>query len=165
MSSTPGDSSASITKVSATNRRIETHIIIGAPPSVVWSVLTDWDNLGRWSTSFVGLDGDFSDGSEVTTTFKVLGINKRLRRTLIDVRDGSEFGWSQKFALGMVDRHRYRVEADGPQQTKFVQSDKVMGRTSLLFGSIAARILRNMYVEFNRELRAEVDRRIADDEI
>jgi uncharacterized protein YndB with AHSA1/START domain len=151
--------------VSRTNRRIETHIVIDAPPAAVWSVLTDWEHLADWSTSFVRLEGEFADGSEVTATFKVLGIKRRLKRTLRNVQEGAEFGWSDKFALGMVDRHRYRVESEGPHLTRFVQSDKVMGGTSLVFGALTAALLRNMYVEFNQQLMTEVRRRIAAGEI
>lgn len=140
---------------------METHIIIEAPPSTVWEVLTDWNNLAAWSSSFIGLDGEFATDSEVTVTFKVLGIRRRFRKTLVDVVDGSEFGWSEKFALGMSDRHRYRVEPAGNHRTKFIQSDKVMGGSSLVFGALAARLLRDMYSSFNDELRAEVRRRIA----
>ena len=60
---------------------------------------------------------------------------------------------------------RYRVESEGPHLTRFVQSDKVMGGTSLVFGALTAALLRNMYVEFNQQLMTEVRRRIAAGEI
>lgn len=157
MSTEDSRQGSSITRVARNELRVATHIAIDAPPAEVWATLTDWDNLSTWSSSFVSLEGDFEDGGRVRVTFKVMGLKHRYERDLIDFQDGIQFAWSDRFLLGMVDRHRYRVEPHGNGATKFVQTDRVKGGAAIILGPLVARMLRRMYVRFNRELKNQIE--------
>ena len=51
---------------------VHTEVTIDAPPEKVWAVLTDFDKLAEWSSSFVAFEGEFRKddnfGFEVPTT-------------------------------------------------------------------------------------------------
>jgi len=148
-----------VEKATAGEYRIVTYIDIDAPKEDVWATLTDWENLGSWSSSFISLEGDFVDGGHVKVAFRVLGLTQRYEHDLIDFDDGSQFAWSDPFLLGMVDHHVYRVEATGPSSTRFHQTDQASGGAAGVIGALMARMMRNMYDRFNSELKIEVERR------
>lgn len=151
--------SANVEKVSFSEFRIVTHIDIDAPVQEVWDTLTDWDNLASWSSSFVSLEGDFSDGGHVKVAFKVLGTTQNYEHDLIDFIDGERFAWSDPFLLGMTDHHVYRVEGINGETTRFHQTDRAKGGATGFFGALVSRAMKNMYVGFNEELKTEVERR------
>jgi len=141
--------------------RVTTSIDIAAPSDVVWETLTDWDHLSDWSSTFLSLDGDFSDGGQVTVSFRLMGMTRRFTHTLADFVPGSQFGWSDPFLLGMTDHHVYRVDPSGPNATVFHQNDMVRKGAARLLGRTTANAMDKMYVAFNHELKDEVLRRIA----
>jgi uncharacterized protein YndB with AHSA1/START domain len=151
--------SGTVEKVSFNEFRIVTHIDIEAPVEDVWATLTDWDNLASWNSSFVSLEGDFSDGGHITVVFRVLGTTKNYEHDLIDFVDGSRFGWSDPFLMGMTDRHVYRLEAIDRGTTRFHQTDRAKGGAAGVIGRLVSRTMKNMYVGFNEELKTEVERR------
>lgn len=148
---------SSVRKVARNEYRIATHIAIDAPPEEVWATLTDWENLSTWSSSFIALEGDFEDGGHVKVQFKAMGITRHYEHDLIDFDEGVQFAWSDPFLFGMVDRHRFRVERDGNGATTFVQTDRVKGGATPLFGGMAARRLKRMYERFNLQLKNQVE--------
>jgi uncharacterized protein YndB with AHSA1/START domain len=150
--------SGTVEKVSFDEFRIITHIDIEAPVEDVWATLTDWENLAAWSTSFVSLEGDFSDGGYVRVAFKVLGMTQNYEHNLIDFIDGAQFAWSDPFLLGMTDHHVYRVEAIDEGTTRFHQTDQAKGGAAGIIGWLMSRTMKNMYVGFNEELKIEVER-------
>ena len=153
------DQAGSVEKVSYREFRIVTHIDIEAPVEEVWAALTDWDNLASWSSSFVSLEGDFSDGGHVTVAFKVLGMTQNYEHDLIDFVDGAQFGWSDPFLMGMTDHHVYRLEAIDGGATRFHQTDQAKGGAAGIVGRFISHMMKNMYVDFNEELKTEVERR------
>jgi hypothetical protein len=150
--------SASVEKVGGNEYRIVTYIDIDAPVDAVWATLTDWGNLAAWNSSFVSLEGDFCDGGHVNASFKVLGTTRSYEHDLIDFIEGAQFAWSDPFLLGMTDYHMYRVEAIDEETTRFHQTDQAKGGAAVLVGWLVSRTMKDMYVGFNQELKAEVER-------
>ena len=76
--------------------------------------------------------------------------------------EGKRFGWSDPilFAPGVVDYHLYVVEPCG-DQTLFIQTDNFTGTDEMFSPQVLATILLGGYQTFNRELKAEVERRFA----
>jgi hypothetical protein len=159
MSDERAHQSGIVEKVSFNEYRIVTHIDIGASVEEVWATLTDWDNLASWNSSFISLEGDFSSGGHVKVAFKVLGLKQNYEHDLIDFIDGERFAWSDPFLLGMTDHHVYRLEAIDRETTRFHQTDRAKGGAAGFVGVLVSRTMKNMYVGFNRELKAEVERR------
>ncbi len=142
---------------------VYTSIVINARPEQVWEVLTDFSTMPNWSSSFQGLQGDPSDGVQANALFLVEGnpAPVSFSHRLI-WEEGKRFGWSDPilFAPGVVDYHLYVVEPCG-DQTLFIQTDNFTGTDEMFSPQVLATILLGGYQTFNRELKAEVERRFA----
>ncbi|MEM7039980.1 MAG: hypothetical protein AAF570_23610 [Bacteroidota bacterium] len=78
---------------------------------------------------------------------------------VITVKEGQYFSWSDKFAMGMLDHHVYKVEAHGKDQTRFIQSDMCKGGMTWLMGGTVRKFHETHYPKYNRALKAEVEKR------
>ena len=161
----PSDAAAS--ELGTDHHRVDSFIIIDAPAEMVWDVLTDFDTMPDWSSSFQGLSGEVRDGGEVVATYLVqdpmtgevgpLGFPHTLR-----YEDGESFGWSDPvaFAPGITDDHVFRIGAISDCQTRLVQTDEFQGngpRLSPQSSSLSSR--RWATQSFNTELEAELEAR------
>ncbi len=153
---------AHVRKLGRGDYRIVANIEIDAPIDPIWSVLTDWEHLADWNSSFLALTGDFKVGGRVRTTFRVLGIKRQYEHELIDFVEGRQFGWSDPFLFGMTDHHIFRVEPIDSDRTRFYQTDRVYAGSSFMFGALTARLVMRMHARFNQALAAEVAKRKAD---
>lgn len=137
-----------------------TEIIIDATPEQVWSVLTDTENYGKWNDIILKIDGKIEDKGKVDVLFKAGPKAKpQLFHNNLYVEEGVEFYWSQVQAMGIKDRHCFRVEDTKDGKTKFIQSDQALGGMTWLIGKMAVNIQLTVYPMFNRSLKAEVERR------
>ena len=137
-----------------------TEIIIDATPEQVWSVLTDTENYGKWNDIILKIDGKIQDKGKVDVLFKAGPKAKpQLFHNNLFVEEDVEFYWSQVQAMGIKDRHCFRVEKAENGKTKFIQSDQALGGMTWLIGKMAVNIQLNVYPMFNRSLKAEVERR------
>jgi hypothetical protein len=73
--------------------------------------------------------------------------------------EGKLFGWSEKAFMGIKDNHKFIVETYGDNQTRFIQSDKFEEGAIWLIGRRITKVLCEKHTEFNRSLKAEVERR------
>ncbi|MGF1532747.1 MAG: SRPBCC family protein [Bernardetiaceae bacterium] len=137
-----------------------TEIIIDATPEQVWSVLTDTESYPKWNEIILKMDGMIEDKGTVDVLFKAgPKANPQLFHNTLFVEEGVEFYWSQVQAMGIKDRHCFRVEAVENGKTKFIQSDQALGGLTWLIGKMAVNIQLTVYPMFNRSLKAEVERR------
>lgn len=148
-----------VKRVSASHRKIYTEITINASPQHVWSVLTDFENY-NWAHSFKGLTGDIQNGGQVKAHFQNPK-NKKMSsfNHALSYQEGVEFGWSDKFSMGMKDNHVYRVEASAEGKSRFIQIDEVKGGLTWLMGGQIISFEKEHYPKFNRTLKQEVERR------
>ena len=142
--------------------QIYTEIEIAAPASVVWETLTDFERLQQWSTSFLGLKGEFRQGGKVEATFRMFGRNRTFEHTLFDFEEGVQWAWSDPFAMGMVDHHVYRVEPLTETTCRFTQTDQVKGGRFDFVSRKIAGSTRQVYEGFNQQLKVEAERRYAE---
>jgi len=137
-----------------------TEIIIDASPEQVWSVLTDTKSYGDWNEIILKIEGEIVDKGEVDVLFKAGPEAKPQKfHNYLYVEDGVEFYWSQKQAMGIKDRHCFRVEAIENGKTRFIQSDQAQGGLTWMLGKVAAKTQLSVYPIFNRSLKKEVERR------
>ena len=152
-----------VIEIGPNQHRTQTEIVIDAPPAEVWAVLTDFENMPKWSSSFQGLTGDFRNGGKVVARFRAGGDgNVREFPHVLTLKEGVSFQWSDPFAAAPTirDNHTYMVEPFGDGQTRFTQVDEFTGAPSGQLTTLAAaNATRESYITFNRELRNEVNRR------
>ena len=154
--------SVKVEKLKASYRTIYTDIEIDATPEQVWSVLTDTASYKNWSTFLVDIQGEIKDGNKITAIFQI--DPKKEKRTTIDhtisVTDGREFYWAEKGPGGITDNHHFKVEPAGNGKTRFIQSDEIKGGITWLMGGNLSKMYGKGYQAFNRNLKAEVERRL-----
>lgn len=141
-------------------KSVNASILIDAPIDKVWQVLTDFENLQSWSSSFVGLIGDFSKNGNIEVRFKSpvgSGVQK-MKKQIFRFEEGKTFGWTGVFLLGMKDYHLYSLEAVSPTQTKFTQTDSVSGGATFLLKGILEKQMQKGYEVFNQELKNQVEK-------
>jgi len=144
------------------SRTVVSEIEINAPRQKVWEVLTDFERMHEWSTSFQKLEGEFKDGGKAISYYKTpLGNVISFEHTLIEFEEGVSFGWSDPVALGMRDHHIFLLEDLPNGNTKFTQTDSVQGGASWLLHKLMEHNMKSMYDQFNKELKARVESMIA----
>ena len=149
-----------VTIVSDEEAHVFTSIVIDATPNQVWSVLTDFESYPDWSSTFQGLEGDITNGGQISAIFpNGQGGFIAFPHELI-YNEGISYGWSDPVLIfpGIVDNHFYTVEFCG-SQTNFVQTDEFTGNNVNVPAAVLANIVLADYQTFNQELKAEVEKR------
>lgn len=137
-----------------------TEIEINASPEQVWSVLTDWDKLKNWSSSFVGISSDKMVKGEVFISYfknPLTGGVVGLEHVCTDYEEGIKFGWSGDIIGSTQDHHIYSVEPTQNGTTLFKQEDGLHGPHSKLLNFMAEHHMMSLYKKFNQELKERVE--------
>ena len=147
-------------KVGFSHHKILTDIIIDAAPDIVWAVLTDTANYRDWAAFLVAIEGQIEDGATITAVFHTDPAKDNLTRIdhKITVLDGEAFYWAEKGPGGIRDNHHFRVEANEDGQTRFTQSDEIMGGVTFLMGGRLAKMYLDGYQAFTHGLKAEAEK-------
>jgi hypothetical protein len=140
-------------------REVFTQIEINATKEQVWSVLTDFDKMPDWSSSFQGIVGEFKQGGKAKSYFKApIGKkNMEFEHTIIEFAENVSFGWSDPLMLGMKDHHIYKLETLENGNTLFTQTDGVEGGATHFMGKLVTKNMEKSYLEFNQELKDRVE--------
>lgn len=137
-----------------------TEIEIYASPSQVWSVLTDWNKLKEWSSSFIGISVDqMILGEEFISYFKNPIGHKpiELKHVCTDYEEGKKFGWSGSIIGKVHDHHVYSLEPTDRGTTLFKQEDGLHGKHSKFMNWLSEHKMIPMYKKFNQELKERVE--------
>ncbi|MFN0200581.1 MAG: SRPBCC domain-containing protein [Bacteroidia bacterium] len=137
-----------------------TAIEINASSEEVWSVLTDWDKLKEWSSSFIGISTNkLTKGENFVSYFKnpLTGGVMELEHVCTDYEEGRMFGWSGDIIGKTQDHHIYSLEPTENGTTIFHQEDGLHGHHSRLLNFLAEHQMMAMYKKFNQELKERVE--------
>jgi len=138
-----------------------TKIEINASPEEVWGVLTDWDKLKDWSSSFIGISTNkLIKGEKFVSYFKnpFTGGVVELEHICTDYEEGIKFGWSGDIIGKTQDHHIYSVvPIQNGNTTLFKQEDGLHGTHSRLLNFLAEHKMISMYRKFNQELKERVE--------
>lgn len=150
-----------VEKLSTSHRTIYTDILIDATPEQVWSVLTDTASYKNWAAFLIDIQGEIKDGGKITAVFQTNPEKKKLNTIehIIAVEEGKEFYWTEKGPGGITDNHHFKVESAENGKTRFVHSDELKGGMTWLMGGTLTKLYEKGYQTFNRNLKAEVERR------
>jgi len=137
-----------------------TEIEINATPEQVWDVLTDWDKLKEWSSSFIGISKDqMILGEEFVSFFKnpLGGRPFELKHICTDYEEGRKFGWSGTIVGKVHDHHIYSIAPLKNGRTIFRQEDGLHGKHSKFLNWLAEHKMIPKYKKFNQELKERVE--------
>jgi len=118
---------------------------IGAPPEVVWAVISDVEFWPEWTASVTSVRRLSSEPLQVGSRVRIK--QPRLPATVWTVSDlveGKQFTWTAD-NLGVRTRASHRVvgRADGSQATLWIDQGGVLGSVvGLLYGGLTRRYLR-----------------------
>lgn len=144
--------------MSLKDKKIHTEIEINAPREEVWQVLTDFEKMHEWSSSFQNLEGEFKQDGKATAFFKgPLGKTIKAEHSIIEFEEGVSFGWSDPMAMGVRDYHIFRLEDLPDGKTKFIQSDHFTQGHSWFMQLMMNNSMEKMYAKFNQELKDRVE--------
>lgn len=137
-----------------------TQIEIQATPKQVWNVLTDWNKLKEWSSSFIGISVNKPvKGERFVSYFKnsLTGGNIELEHICTEFEELVKFGWSGDIIGKVTDHHVYSLEPTQSGTTIFRQEDGLHGPHSKFFNLLAKHKMTAMYKKFNKELKIRVE--------
>ncbi|MGA8616670.1 MAG: SRPBCC domain-containing protein [Xanthobacteraceae bacterium] len=125
-----------------TERRIETGIDIDAPPSRVWTVLTDFARMPTWNPFIKSISGNLTQGARLSVYIAPPGKSgMRFKPTVLSVRPERELRWlGQLLFSGIFDgEHYFLLEPIGDSRTRLTQGEKFSGLlVGLLGGTLSA---------------------------
>ncbi|MGB0870070.1 MAG: SRPBCC family protein [Flavobacteriales bacterium] len=149
-----------IVTISTDEAHVYTSIIIDATPNQVWEVLTDFETMPNWSTTFQGLEGDIEQDGQINAIFPLPNGELFHYPHALIYSEQEYYGWSDEIVTlpGIVDNHLYKVEYC-ESQTLFIQTEEFKGNNANLPAIGLANGVLEGYQTFNKELKAEVEKR------
>jgi hypothetical protein len=124
-----------------TERRIETAIEIDAPPSRVWTLLTDFARMPAWNPFIKSISGSLTQGARLSVYIVPPGKSgMRFKPTVLSVRPERELRWLGHFLFARIfdGEHYFLLEPIGESRTKLRQDEKFSGLlVGLLSGTVS----------------------------
>ncbi|WP_430612073.1 SRPBCC family protein [Flavobacterium sp. JP2137] len=111
--------------------KIETQIIIAAPPETVWRILTDFQRYPQWNPFIKSLSGAVAVGN----TIKIELPDMTFSPKVLVFDENRELQWRGKLLIkGLFDgEHRFVLEALPDGATRFLHSETFSGCLVPLF--------------------------------
>lgn len=121
-------------------KQLRTEIIINAPVSRVWEILTDFNNYPEWNPFIKSFNGEVREGSRFKVTIHPPdGSPMTFNPMCLALKKDSEFRWlGHLFFKGLFDgEHIFELESLDNGTTHFVQRENFRGiLVPLLWGSL-----------------------------
>jgi hypothetical protein len=135
-------------------RTIRTEIVIHAPATAVWAVLTDFASHARWDPFLTAIEGRATRGQRLAVRFSN---GMTIHPTITELLPERVFEWFGKLLFGGLfdGRHRFELIAEG-ETTRFVQSESFSGVLVPLLKKTLAQTERN-FVALNEALKQRVE--------
>lgn len=136
-------------------KEIKTSILIQAPKEQVWQVLMDFEAYPSWNNFVQSVQGTIAPGNQITV--KLPGMTFKPRILKLEVH--KEFKWlGHLWFKGIFDgEHRFAVESEGPNQTRFIHSEKFKGALASLVLLLIGKDTQKGFEEMNQALKQRVE--------
>ena len=110
-------------------RELEHVTDIEAPADTVWQVLTATEQYNQWNPFMPSLIGALRVGQRLTVTIRAGRRTMKFRPIVQAFEDGAVLRWRGRLGLpGLFDgEHELRVEATGPETSRFTQRETFRG--------------------------------------
>ena len=99
---------------------------INAPLDRVWGLLTSVDEQALWNDTLVSIEGDISEGGQVTLVSK-LDPKRTFKLKVSDVSAPNRMTWSDGMPLGLFKGVRTFELAESEGQTSFTMAESYSG--------------------------------------
>ena len=118
-------------------KEIHTEIEIAAPPETVWRELTAFATYSEWNPFIRRIEGQPAAGTRLTVRIEPPGgTAMTFQPTVLVATAPVELRWKGGLVIpGLFDgEHSFRLDALGPNRTKFVHREVFTGLLVPLFG-------------------------------
>ena len=121
-------------------RELEHVTDIEAPAATVWQVLTATEQYNQWNPFMPSVIGALRVGQRLTVTIRAGRRTRKFRPVVQAFEDGAVLRWRGRLGLpGLFDgEHELRVEATGPETSRFTQRETFRGLLVPLMGRVLA---------------------------
>jgi hypothetical protein len=141
---------------------LRTEILIQAPPSRVWSVLTEFGAYHEWNPFITQIEGEHRQGAELKVTVAPPeGSEQTFRPVLLKFQEGKELRWrgTLGFAWLFSGEHFFLLDQDDSgQQTHLVHGEDFHGLLVKFSGSTLTKVARG-FVFMNQALKRRAEGR------
>ncbi|MEM9850027.1 MAG: SRPBCC domain-containing protein [Bacteroidota bacterium] len=112
-------------------KKIETEIIIHAPKTIVWQILTDFEAYPNWNPFIRSITGQAAVGKKLDVAIQITGSKKtfKMQPNVLNYAPQQELRWKGKLWLnGLFDgEHYFQLDALSEQTTRFVHGEHFSG--------------------------------------
>lgn len=144
-------------------KELITEIVIRAPRTTVWSVLTDFNHYSEWNPFIVASKGQAVVGARLVNRMKQGDKTFTFRPRVTRVEDAAYLEWLGHLGIPSLfdGRHYFRLEEVEPGVTKLIHGEYFSGVLSSLILKRIAGDTRSGYVAMNRALKDRAEQRSA----
>jgi hypothetical protein len=111
-------------------KEIYTEIHINASPSIVWNILTDFDNYGKWNPFIKEISGVQQVGSELQIFIKTPNSNgMKFKPKILNYDRKKELKWLGKFWIPKLfdGEHTLKINTLNEDNVVFIQKERFSG--------------------------------------
>jgi cation diffusion facilitator CzcD-associated flavoprotein CzcO len=154
---TPREEQHTVAEDAMSETEIQTEIDIAAPPSVVWSVLSDFSRFGEWNPMVTSAEGLATEGSTARLRYRSsIGLPLRFEVRIMRAEPDRELRWVGS-RLGISGEHYFRLTPRG-QGTRLLHGEVFRGPLAGAFGFLF-RDQVPVFESFNRALKRVAEHR------
>ncbi|MFY9637770.1 MAG: SRPBCC domain-containing protein [Methanobacterium sp.] len=143
-------------------QEIYSEIRINASPSIVWDIITDFDNFGKWNPFIREISGILKEGSEIHVFIKPPNSNgMKFKPRILKYDPENEIKWLGKLWIrGLFDgEHSLIIKKIDEDNVLFIQKERFNGLLVPLFSNM----LNNTKFGFqrmNEKLKQEAEKKM-----
>jgi len=140
---------------------IETGILVDAPASKVWSILTDFAEMPTWNPFIRAISGSLIPGERLIVTIAPPGQRAMtFQPTVLAATPGREFRWLGAF-IGrwlFAGEHYFLLDELGPRQTRLTHGERFSGLlVPLVMRGAMLVATRNGFIAMNEALKRRAE--------
>lgn len=140
-------------------RRIDTEILISAPPERVWSVLTDFASYPQWNPFIVALEGKPEWGERLRVRMQAGGSSHVFKPVVLQATAPTRLRWLGRLGVpGLFDgEHGFELKSE-VTGTRLLQTETFQGFLVPLLWSRVEPVTRAGFEAMNRALKDRAER-------
>lgn len=139
---------------------LRTEIVIDAPPSQVWRVLTDFPTYHEWNPFISSIAGELGVGARLNLVMSLPESGEwRLKSEIIHCEEGRELRWREHLWLDALFRadHFFALSSVDGASTRVVHGEDLSGLLIKVMGRRLTQVTRGL-VYMNRALKRRVEK-------
>lgn len=136
-------------------KTLETYTDIKAPASIVWQVLTDFNNYNQWNPIITRIDGKLAKNEKLKVTLLINKHSRTITPICLNIRRNKELRWRRKSAIpGFYNiEHIFEIQVLNPKKVRLFQREYASGLFPVLFWKKSATVTLNSFKQLNQAIK------------